>query len=289
MKKVFLFLAIASSSIFVSCSDDETTPPAPVATAIVLTSDATTIDLGASVTLTVTSDLNEVVTSTSSFFANDIAISGATFTPTTAGTYVLHATNGTLVSNEVTVTVNTVANNSIVLENVAYTTDKSIIYYLGTTAEGLNYFVANPYNEVGDPATYPNDVYILFTSAQTSTTVLDTPTIGAYNLGNETTVNSIYDLNIFIDDTELLADATGATDAVMNMTAFVATDTAQTWAFNYQITLTDNTVIYGEYHGDWDFADLSGGKSSKSVKTNKVTSVSKAQIKANLKKITSKR
>lgn len=141
MKKLFLFLAMAGTAFFTSCSDDDqpTPTPEPVATAIVLTANVTTIDLGEAVTLTVMNDLAQNVTSTSTFTANNTAISGATFTPTAAGTFTLKATNGTLVSNNVVITVNPVAElNSIFVNNTNNTVTNSATVFWGGWAEDPN-------------------------------------------------------------------------------------------------------------------------------------------------------
>ena len=110
MKKIFLFLAVAGSAFMTSCSDDDSsTETTPVATSIALTSDVQTADLGSNFTMTVMNNLGVNVTSTSTFYVDDAAIASNVFTPTEAGTYVLHATNGTLVSGDVTITVTTPA------------------------------------------------------------------------------------------------------------------------------------------------------------------------------------
>lgn len=92
-----------------------------VATSIVLTSPATTIDLGSSITLKVVNDLSQDVTSSSTFTANGTVINGPGFTPAAVGVYKLTAKNGTLISNEVTVTVKEV----IALENSIFTNGKN--------------------------------------------------------------------------------------------------------------------------------------------------------------------
>lgn len=112
MKKLFLFLAVASTTMFVSCSDDDKKSDGgePAATSIVLAANVATIEVGQSVTLTVTDNNAKVVTSSSTFLANDVEISGATFSPTAAGTFAIKATyknskDVVLTSNTVTVTV----------------------------------------------------------------------------------------------------------------------------------------------------------------------------------------
>lgn len=112
MKKILLFLAVASTTMFVSCSDDDKKSDGgePAATSIVLAANVATIEVGQSVTLTVTDNNAKVVTSSSTFLANDVEISGATFSPTAAGTFAIKATyknskDVVLTSNTVTVTV----------------------------------------------------------------------------------------------------------------------------------------------------------------------------------------
>ena len=111
MKKLFLFLAVASTTMFVSCSDDDSKKNDPdAATSIVLASNLATIELGQSVTFTVTDSNAEVVTSESTILVNNVEIDGTTFTPDEVGTYTIKAnyknTNSvTLMSNEITVVV----------------------------------------------------------------------------------------------------------------------------------------------------------------------------------------
>jgi len=145
MKKLFLFLAVASTSMFVSCSkDDEPNPtPAPVATAIVLTSNHATIELGQSVTLKVMNDLALDVTNMSTFTANDAAISGATFTPTAAGTFAVKATNGSLLSNTVTITVTEPAPGKFTYNGEEYDLDNMVLVAHGDADAGMTTFVDN--------------------------------------------------------------------------------------------------------------------------------------------------
>lgn len=111
MKKIFLFLAVASTTFLASCNSDDdngATIPGegiPGATSIVLTSDVATVEVGGEFTFTVTDNLGANVTSTSTVLVNDVAIEGNVFTPTEAGTFAVKAQNGTLESAVVTVTV----------------------------------------------------------------------------------------------------------------------------------------------------------------------------------------
>ena len=89
-----------------------------------------TIELGQSVTFTVTDSNAEVVTSESTILVNNVEIDGTTFTPDEVGTYTIKAnyknTNSvTLMSNEITVVVTEPipAATSIVLTSTESTID----------------------------------------------------------------------------------------------------------------------------------------------------------------------
>lgn len=294
MKKIFLFLAVASTAVFTSCSSDDNSDNgggAVAATSIVLASNVTAIEVGQSATFVVTDNLNNVVTGNSTFTANDVALTSPTFTATTAGTFTVKATyknskNVVLTSNPVTITVTApaVASNSIVVGGVNYPTNSdSMLYYLGTTSNDINVFVANPYQEVGtgEAATYPNDVYVYFTSAQVDTQFIDLPTAGSYTFGTNANAMKVIDANLIVGDDEILATEV-TTNASMNLTAIVGTADTTTWAFTYSVLLANNTTAVGEYHGNWNFANASQGKAAK-TSAKLINKVSNAQINANLK------
>ena len=152
MKKILLFLAVASTTMFVSCSDDDskgggkTDPDA--ATSIVLAANIATIEAGSgeAVILTVTDNKTNVVTSDATFFANDVEISGSTFTSDVAGTFTLKATykntnDVVLTSNTVTVTVTepvTVEPNSMFFNDQNYPVNTSILVFWGGWAADEN-------------------------------------------------------------------------------------------------------------------------------------------------------
>ena len=297
MKKIFLFLAVAGTTFLTSCNSDDdngTTPgnETPVATSIVLSSNLQTVEVGGAFTFTVTDNLGVNVTSASTVLVNNVAIEGNVFTPTEAGTFAVKAQNGTFESAVVTVTVtapDTVeADNSIVVDGVNYVTDKSILYYLGTEGN-INYWAVNAYNQVGSgtTATYPNDVYLYITSAQASATTLDLPTIGSYAKGVETAVNNVFDVELILnsEDYAVFGDVNTIN---FNLTATTATATAQNWAFNYTSTLTDGTVISGDFEGDFGFSDETAGRSAKG-KDAKIVKITKAQALAKAKSIVGKK
>lgn len=114
MKKLFLFLAMASTTMFVSCGSDDSDGGSSGATSITLSSNLTTIGVGQSVTFTVTDNLENNVTSTSTFTANGVELDDNTFTPTTEGAYTIVATNGDLTS-QIVITVTGPVVNAITL------------------------------------------------------------------------------------------------------------------------------------------------------------------------------
>ena len=149
MKKILLFLAVASTTMFVSCSDDDKKSDGgePAATSIVLAANVATIEVGQSVTLTVTDNDANVVTSSSTFLANDVEISGATFSPTAAGTFAIKATykntdDVVLTSNTVTVTVTEPVvvpdpQGKYTYNGTDYTVDNMIFQVNGSSASGV--------------------------------------------------------------------------------------------------------------------------------------------------------
>lgn len=112
MKKLFLFLAMASTTMFVSCGSDDSDGGSKV-TSITLTASATTIDLGQPVTLTVKDNNGDDVTARSTFYDGTTVVTSP-YTPTTSGTHSLTAKFDDLTSAAVVVTVNAVAETNAV-------------------------------------------------------------------------------------------------------------------------------------------------------------------------------
>lgn len=117
MKKItniFFFLILTAFSI--SCSKDDN---GSGINTIVLSASAETVQLGNSVTFTVKGNNNDDVTSISTFYINDEAISTNAFTPNASGQFTVKAeyTSGEnlLVSNILTINVTAVPISSIIL------------------------------------------------------------------------------------------------------------------------------------------------------------------------------
>ena len=122
------FIAILSSIFLFSCSSDEggssvTPPPSPTVTSIVLSSDKSSFDEGETVLFAVKTNLNETVTSASSFTVNGASISGNTYTPASPGNYTVAATHSTFTSNQLSLTVNEVAT----ITSIAITSDETAL------------------------------------------------------------------------------------------------------------------------------------------------------------------
>jgi len=136
MKKLFLFLAMASTTMFVSCGSDDNGGGTPAATSIVLTASATTIDLGQPVTLTVKDNNGTDVTARATFFDGTTAVTSP-YTPTTAGSHSLTAKFDNLTSPAVVVTVNAVATaNSIFINGANNTISNSVLALWGQNEDG---------------------------------------------------------------------------------------------------------------------------------------------------------
>ncbi|WP_432671376.1 hypothetical protein [Flavobacterium sp. SM2513] len=319
MKKLFLFLAVASTSMFVSCSDDdskdggETIDP-NAATQIVLAANVTEIELGESVTFTVTDNNADVVTSSSSILVNDVEIDGATFTPDVAGTFTVQANHTNtndlvLESNEITIVVSeavvvVTASDSFVIDNVNYETSIAGfgfrgIYNAATAGEYIIVWDFNPYFE--DGTEYPNDLYLTMISAITPsgtdpdtgepTFTVENPTTGSYTF--TTNVPGIDDVWIVANNVNILPEDTAERAALIQ--GVTLDITALTFAENegdmsnleatYSISLTDGTVITGEYSGETGSYDAT--PQERAIKNVKAK-VAKKQIK-NFKSISSKR
>lgn len=196
MKKLFLFLAMASTTMFVSCGSDDnggstTNPPVVEPTAITVTASAPTVQVGTPVTFTVKNNLTPAVdvTSSSTFTANGVAFNGPTFTPTVAnvGTVTIVAKNGNLPTASIVITVTapepeanfikydgdvTAINAGDMIYWGAYYTDETqtdIIEVYAVAAHDGDLSVAVPQNRA----------YVDFTIPYEETSV--PPAVGTYN------------------------------------------------------------------------------------------------------------
>ncbi|MFL9844892.1 hypothetical protein [Flavobacterium rhizosphaerae] len=253
------------------------------ATSVSVAVSATEVNVGDEVTFTATTNTSVDVTEDAVFYVNDVAIEGNAFTPDASGSYSVHAVYQELTSEDVMFTATLEGTNIALLNGTEYTTDKSTLYYLGSDLEaGLSYWVANPYNQVGegDDASYPNDVYIYFTTAQLSES-LDLPTTGSYTFGDDATVNSIFNVEVYLDSNTYADDTEVATDASMNISAFEAGNTveSQTWTYDYTITLANGDVVSGNYDGQWGFYDTTTGRfAARTTNNAAVKNATQAQI-----------
>ncbi|OMP31745.1 Omp28-related outer membrane protein [Mangrovimonas sp. DI 80] len=100
-----LFLLVVSSAFFSCSSSDDGGEGQGQASAITISVDNNAINLGQSVTFTVTDDQNANVTSEATIYFSGTAISESTYTPTQAGSFVVNAKLGGVTSNNISVTV----------------------------------------------------------------------------------------------------------------------------------------------------------------------------------------
>ncbi|MFB3390024.1 hypothetical protein [Flavobacterium sp. LAR06] len=250
-------LALVSTALFTACDNGGDVPSLSVATKIVLSVNIGTITLGESITLTTLTDLAQDVTATTTFFANNTVIEGAVYIPTAVGTYTLHATNGNLVSNTITVRVEApvAANNSIVIKNVAYSTDNATMYYLRPIKnddEGgvVHRCAIRIYNTENSTNVY------LFFNITTYLGEYVLPKAGdVYDLKDKMSTNSIYGFDIVADSKRILSDGSTVAAAKMNISLCepMIAGNPGALAFTYEITLTDQSVIKGDYNGIYHY------------------------------------
>lgn len=281
MKKLFLFLAMASTTMFVSCGSDDnggappTNPPVDQPTAITLAASATAVEVNTPVTFTVTNDLNANVTSSSTFTvtpATGGTFAGAVFTATQAGSYSVVAKNGDLTSAAVVITVTAPAaiqpNDSFVVNGTEEFATPSLGFALyggiqqleDGTFYGLIAF--NPYQQVGQgqAATYPTDLYIWGAFELTSSGVnpetgqeiftqesVMADLVGSYTFDPEsTTLPTLFDVEVLANNNELVESNSGD---IQSVTLNITSATPAAVNATYTITLTNGTVIEGEYSG----------------------------------------
>lgn len=260
MKKFFFFLVVAGSTFFTSCSSDDDTAaaPAPVASSIVLTSNVPTVVFGETFTLTAKNDLAVDVTAGSQFFVNDVAISGNVFTPPTGGTYTIHAVNGTLTSADIAVKV-TAPLNTFVVNGTVYSTEASILVYIGTDENSMNNWVAAAYN-----ATTENELDVYFTTPQVGAEVLEYPTAANFAYGVTPGTQLLYGA---IGDDELEGDEGSLTALNFNLTTINVPQAAgdpQNWVYTYDAVFVEGQTVVGNFSGNYLFynASSSGGKTA---------------------------
>ncbi len=287
MKKIFCFLAVASTALFTSCGSDDSSSTPPIGsdddggivvpTSIEVAADATSKEVGGTFTFTVTNNLGVNVTASSTFTVNDVAITGPTFTPENAGTYTVVATNGELVSEAITITATTqvpvVADNSFIYNGQNYETPLTYFGYRGIfeTEAGSGEYVIfwdfNPFKEVqnGDQYFYPNDVYITLVYSITPTGTnpdtgaptftLQYPVAGSYST-SATSLPAIVDAFVVYGDNELDTDLIESVDLNISEVTFGESSNLNA---TYTITLTDGQVIEGASSGPTGAYDATNG------------------------------
>lgn len=291
MQKIFLFLSFIGTILLGSCAGNDDSPATvPSATKITLTASVTNITIGDSITLNAADDLGEDITAETTFLANDVAISGATFTPVTVGTFTLRATNGILVSNDLVITVSEaeIPSNSIMIDNVVYRTDQSTLYEMGPSSgidDSGNIFymdnwIIHLYN-----AEHTTDVHLIF-SCRNDDAIYPLP--GKYTLKNWLVDRSLFGIEIVINSKEIVKfkpfETTTARNAVLDLDTVIYKGRDNgTWDIKYEITLANNSVVKGNFNGDHKIVDRSNlpvlplPRMDSSIKTIKKSYLAKAK------------
>ncbi|MFK7747588.1 MAG: Omp28-related outer membrane protein [Kordia sp.] len=154
-KNIFKSLFVVFALFMYSCSSDsdndtgEPTDPGNGGsgiTSIVVTASQTSIELGGSVTFTVTANDGSNVTSSSSILVNNSAITGIEYTPTATGSYQITAKNGSITSGAISLEVTPPVITALRVESaetsikIGDTADFTVI---GTDAGGNDYTITD--------------------------------------------------------------------------------------------------------------------------------------------------
>ncbi len=110
----FLSLIFIMTTMF-SCGDDDSSNGDNSTNTISISASASSVNLGESISFTVSQNNNTNVTSDASITVNGSAITGSTYTASTAGTYTASATYNNLTTSNVSFTVVDNNQNSVVL------------------------------------------------------------------------------------------------------------------------------------------------------------------------------
>lgn len=300
MKKIFCFLAVASTAFFASCSsddsgDDNTTTPPVVeeeVTAITVTSNTPSVELGNAFVLTTKDQDGNTLTQGVTYTVADAAITSP-WAPAAVGTYTVVAHYAELTAQvNVTVTeeevpVAPVASDSFVIGDTNYETNLGAfafngIYSTETEGEYIIVWAFNPY--FTDGTSYPNDVYIYFSKPITPTgtdeeTGQPTFTLVYPIAESHSWATDIDDVWIVANNSALLPETAeerlaSISDVTLDITALqfaqAEGDTSNLEA-TYTITLTDGTVINGEYSGETGIYDATQAGRNINAKTVKLS------------------
>ncbi len=256
MKKLVLFLSMACTIAFVSCSDDDSES----ATSITLSADQTTADVGSTFTFTVEDDLGNDVTSSSTLYVDGESISGSTYTPTEAATYEVTAIYGSLTSESIEITAGaTEAPTDGVLANgETFTVDASIAAYLGPDDDSTyNTWVIAAYNSsTGEEV----DIYLAID--------IDDDFISEGDFEYTSYLPATYGAFLYYGD---YADSglgvysggdiePSTIDLTIEDLTSDASYSSGTWSISFEITSASGDEFSGNFTGDWSYYDASSSR-----------------------------
>lgn len=280
------------------------------ATSITVVISAATVAIGEEVTFTAATNESVDVTPNAVFYVNDIEIEGTSFTPDVVGTYEVYAVYQDLTSAVVTFTATEEGtpgepSNSFIVNGEEYSTPIGAFAYRGiynaeTEGEYVIIWDFNPYLEegTGQNATYPNDLYITleYPIEPTGTnpdTGAPTFTIEYPTTGNLTLQNNVIDAWVIANNNALLPqDANERAALIESITLNISSimfaendgDPSNLDA-EYNITLTDGTVIEGQYSGDvfaYNGVPQGGGANGRLANANKLSKNNRNIKKSNI-------
>lgn len=136
--KIVKLLPIIFCAILIACSSSKEEPKPVSPSSIVLTSNTTSIDVGAAVTFTVKTNLNAIVTSEARILVNNSPISGTSFSPSTSGSYKVKAEYKNLTSNEITVNVSSPVVSIAISSNVTTVEAGDLVTFTAMATLGDN-------------------------------------------------------------------------------------------------------------------------------------------------------
>ena len=176
-------------------------------------------------------------------------------------------------------------NNSFIVDGVNYETPVTQFGYrgIGETTQGSGEYIIvwdfNPFSTEGDgeATTYPNDLYLTlaFPIEPTGeeegepTFTITPPTTGEFTYTSET-LPAVLDAWIITNNEELLPEddterAAAIQEVTLNINSLALAQNegeTSTLEATYTITLTDGTVINGDYNGQTGFYGLPQGRNS---------------------------
>lgn len=286
MKKLFCFLAVATTALFTSCSnDDDSGSDSTGGTTITLTPSAETITLDQSVTFTLKDqDENEL---TGYVLTTNGAVIDDPWTPEAVGTYTITATyEGITDTATVTVEQN---ENTFMIDGVEYDTNQNLLIYVGTIGEaGNNYWALSSakVDEEGQEPGVVNFTTVIFTTEQVGEE-LEFPSTGqTLTLVNDPDLIGTQGGAIIFDtDNETDPESITGLDLIINTLNLSDNPEEQTINYDFSMELEQTLTINGTFSGILEYVN-GAGRPGRNTASRQPVASSKAEIMQKIKEIT---